>query len=92
MTGAEPNKFSHGWGDFAGMLDVLETGIGSGPWLLGERFSAADVMVGSAVHFLAEAGAMPESRSLEAYVSACLARPAYQRTLAADAAIENHDV
>ena len=84
LSGMESNKFSHGWGDFDSMTGVLEKALRKGPWLLGESFSAADVMVGSAVHFLAQAGVLPAQGVLADYVAACLERPAYQRTLAAD--------
>ena len=36
-----------GFGDFDRVFDVLEAAVATGPWLLGERFSAADVMIGS---------------------------------------------
>ena len=84
LTGAAPNRVSHGWGDFDAMLSVLESGLSQGPWLLGDSFSAADVMVGSAVHFLSQAGVLPEEGRLGDYAAACLARPAYQRALAAE--------
>ena len=45
FTGVEPNRLSSGWGDFDTMIEVLEAPLRS-PWLLGDTFSAADVMVG----------------------------------------------
>ena len=85
MAGWETSKFSRGWGDYDSMIETLEGGLDPGPWLLGERFSAADVMVGSTVNFLKLFGVLPESAVLEAYCQRCLARPAYQRALAIDA-------
>lgn len=84
MSGAEPNKHSHGWGDFESMVATLEGTLARGPWLLGERFSAADTLVGSSLHFLSQLNVLPESEALKAYVERCVDRPAYQRTLAAD--------
>lgn len=84
LSGRDTNKVSHGWGSFDTMVRVLEQALSTGPWLLDTYFSAADVMVGSAVHFLAEADLLPDGGVLADYVSACLSRPAYQRTLAAD--------
>lgn len=84
LAGWETSKFAHGWGDYDTMIATLEGGLAPGPWLLGERFSAADVMVGSTVNFLKLFGILPESAVLEAYVERCLARPAYQRALAID--------
>lgn len=35
-----------GWGERRRVLDVLDAALSEGPWLLGENFSAADVMLG----------------------------------------------
>lgn len=82
FAGWEPNKFQHGWGDFDTMIRTLEAGLSNGPWILGSKFSAADVMLGSSAHFLKMFGILPESKVIEAYIERCLERPAYQRTLA----------
>lgn len=84
FTGAKTNRLSSGWGDFDLMIDTLEKGIGDGPWLLGDEFSAADVMVGSSANFMKQFGILPASAQLEAYVARCLERPAYQRALEID--------
>lgn len=81
----EVNRGTSGWGDFDLMIEVLEKGLEQGPWLLGERFSAADVLVGSSVYFMKLFGILPENAVIEAYVERCLARPAYARALARDA-------
>lgn len=36
-----------GWTDFERAQDVIESELGEGPYLFGERFTAADVMIGS---------------------------------------------
>ena len=41
-------------------------------------------MLGSSAVFLRMFGMLPESPILEAYADRCLARPAYQKALAAD--------
>lgn len=79
--GWKPNKIASGWGDFNIMIETLAKGLESGPWLLGERFSAADVMVGSSVYFLKAFGILPDNAVLNDYVERALARPAYQRAL-----------
>ena len=85
LTSGEPNKVSHGWGDFDTMVDTLTAALAKGPWLLGGAFSAADVMVGSSTHFLKQMNVLPDTGPLNEYVERCLARPAYQRALAKDA-------
>ena len=64
------------------MITTLEAGLKPGPWLLGERFSVADVMVGSTVVFMRMFEILPESRVLGDYADRCLARPAYQKAMA----------
>ena len=82
LSGAETNRLSHGWGDFESMIATLETGLGDSPWILGDRFSAADVMLGSSVVFMRLFKLLPESTRLSAYADRCLARSAYQAALA----------
>jgi glutathione S-transferase len=82
VGGWEPNRGAHGWGDFDTMLKTLERGLADGPWLLGERFSAADVMVGSTAAFMRMFNILPDSAAIGAYVDRCLARPGYQRAMA----------
>lgn len=81
----KPNRVSHGWGDFPSMIEMLRGGLKEGPWLLGEQFSAADIMVGSGVVFMRMFGILPEHEDLNAYADRCLARPAYARAMAMDA-------
>jgi glutathione S-transferase len=76
-----------GFGDFDRVFDVLEAAVATGPWLLGERFSAADVMIGLDLHFGIDIFKLVPSRpALRAYVDRCLARPALQRAKAIEVA------
>ena len=84
FNGVEGNRFSSGWGDFDAMVETLEAGLSRGPWILGDRFSAADVMLGSSAVFLRTFGILPESAALESYADRCLERPAYQKARALD--------
>lgn len=81
----EVSRATCGWGNFDSMVEVLERGLKAGPWLLGERFSAADVLVGSSVYFMKLFGILPQSAVLAEYADRCLARPAYAKALARDA-------
>ncbi len=82
MGGWETSRVSHGWGDFETMLQTLEEGLEPGPWLLGDRFSVADVMVGSTAAFMGMFGILPDSARIAAYVERCLERPAYRKAMA----------
>ncbi|MGK2285624.1 glutathione S-transferase family protein [Pedomonas sp. V897] len=76
-----------GWGSFDKVMDVVEAAVTPGPWLLGDRFTAADVAMGSSLWFGMTVLKVVKDRSgIEAYVDCCTARPAFQRALAIDTA------
>ncbi len=74
----EPNRASNGWGDFKTMISTLSTGLGGNPWILGDHFSAADVMLGSSVHFMQLFNLLGDEPELTEYVERCRERPAFQ--------------
>ena len=65
-----------GWTDFETVKDVIEGELGGGPYLFGDWFTAADVMIGSMFIWKRMWGGAPERPKLEAYVDRLLARPA----------------
>ena len=75
---------AHGWGSFDLMLKVLGDGLARGPWVLGERFTAADVLLGTSCNFLRQFKILDNEPGLFAYTDRCLARPAFQRATALD--------
>ena len=77
----EPARTRSGWGDFELMIETLEEGLRGKEWILGDTFTAADVMLGSSAVFLRMFGMLPDSDVLNAYADRCLARPAYQEAL-----------
>ncbi|PNE11267.1 MAG: glutathione S-transferase [Beijerinckiaceae bacterium] len=78
---------SAGFGDFDRVFDLVEAAVATGPWLLGEKFSAADVIIGSDLYFGIDIFRLVPSRpALRAYVDRCLARPALHRAKAIEAA------
>ena len=85
FSGAKPNRGRHGWGDLASMIETLEAGLDGREWIMGDQFTAADVMLGSSVVFMRLFDMMPESETLSAYADRCLARPAYQKAMRFDA-------
>src|SRR5262249_45626333 len=75
------------WGDATQVFDVLDKALEKGPWLLGDMFSAADIIVGSGLNFAVRTFKMVPTRpSFDRYIDACAARPAFQRAtvIAAD--------
>jgi glutathione S-transferase len=65
-----------GWTDFETAKDVVESELGAGPYLFGDWFTAADVMIGSMFAWKRQWGGPPERPKLAAYVDRLLARPA----------------
>jgi len=84
FTSAQPSAVAHGWGSFPLMLEVLRDGLARGPWVLGERFSAADVLLGTSCNFMRQFKILENEPGLFAYVDRCTARPAFQRATALD--------
>lgn len=71
-----------GWGDRASMLATLDEALSVGPWLLGERFSAADVMLGSLISIVLFNSRLPDPpASFTAYDARLKERPAYRRAV-----------
>lgn len=79
-TKIEMNPVAAGWGDAQRVIDVLDAALQKGPWLLGEEFSAADIVIGSGLNFGVRLFKMIPSRpSFDGYIARCMARPAFQR-------------
>ena len=72
------------YGDYETTISVLEKGIEKGPWFLGERYSAADVYVGSAIAWGLQFKLLPERGAFKCYAARLAERPARQRALAID--------
>jgi glutathione S-transferase len=82
FSSAPASAAAHGWGSFELMLDVLRGALSRGPWILGERFSAADVLLGTSCHFMRQFKILENEPDLSGYVDRCMARPAFQRATA----------
>jgi glutathione S-transferase len=76
-----------GYGSYSGVLGVLEGAVAPGPFLLGERFSAADVYVASAIAWGMMTKSLEPRPAFQAYAGRCAERPAFQRAAAQDDAL-----
>lgn len=65
-----------------GRLGRLNDAIGGKDYLAGE-FTVADIAMATVLREAVEAGLIAEQPRLQAYLDRCLARPAFQRALAA---------
>ncbi len=74
-----------GWGDFDTVIGVLRDAVSRGSYLMGERFTAADVIIGSGLRWGMMFKAVPELPEFVAYTKRLMDRPAAQRATAKDA-------
>ncbi|MEO7337636.1 MAG: glutathione S-transferase C-terminal domain-containing protein [Caldimonas sp.] len=73
------------YGDYETTIRTLNDQLGRGPWLLGERFTAADVLWGTALGWTVMFGLVPKSPEVEGYLARFDARPAVIRAREKDA-------
>jgi glutathione S-transferase len=74
---------SAGWGSFDKVFNVLSEVLSASPYLLGEKFSAADVLIASDLHFVIDMFKLLAPRpEFSAYMQRCFARPAFARAQA----------
>jgi glutathione S-transferase len=72
------------YGDFDTVLSTLLGQLARGPYFLGERFTALDILWGQGLAWILEFGLVPSSSLLRDYVARIQARPAVVRALAKD--------
>ncbi len=75
------------YGDYETMLKTLTDQLAAGPYLLGERFTAADVLWGSALRWTTMFKLVPETDVVTAYIARVTSRPAFARAAKIDADI-----
>jgi glutathione S-transferase len=73
------------YGDFETMLRTLTGQLAKGPFLLGDRFTAADVLWGAALTWTTMFKLVPELPVIVEYIGRCGARPSVARAKARDA-------
>ena len=75
------------YADYDTMLGALEAQLATGPYLLGDRFTAADVLWGIALNWTLNFGLVPKTDVFVRYAERIAARPAFRRVEQADAAM-----
>ncbi len=76
-----------GYGSFERVIDVLEQAVAAHPYIAGDRFTAADVYVGSQVIWGMQFGWLPKREAFADYAARLIERPAYLRAAALDDAL-----
>jgi glutathione S-transferase len=79
-----PRRGTLGYGDFDTAMNVVAKAVESGPWLMGEHFTAADVVLGSHVRWGTMFKLVPGRKEFLDYAARIAARPAAQRAEAKD--------
>jgi glutathione S-transferase len=72
------------YGDYDTMLKTLTDQLAKGPYLLGDRFTAADVLWGTALTWTTMFKLVPELPVIKAYIDRLNARPSVARVRAKD--------
>lgn len=74
---------------FADAIAHVERTLAASSYIAGDRFTAADTAIGSALHWgLDILGILPESPVFRAYLGRLSRRPAFHRTISHDDAVE----
>jgi glutathione S-transferase len=73
------------YGDYETMLATLAGQLEPGPYLLGDRFTAADVLWATALTWTTRFKLVPELPVIQQYIDRVNARPAFARVRAKDA-------
>lgn len=79
-----------GWGRYDDVLDTLTGAIAadsSGPWLLGERFTMADIIFGGTLRYMLQFEMIEPREEFVAYTNSLSVRPSQQRAQAVNASV-----
>lgn len=81
-AGWDVNPASVGWGTWESMLASTREAIGAGPWVLGERFTMADVCLGATLRSLTRFEMLPLEPLFLDYIERLSVRPAAMKAAA----------
>ena len=84
---APEQKRMMGFGDYADMLNGMESAISGRDYILGDEFSAADVYFGSQVGWGLQFGSIEKRPAFERYNERLQSRPAFKRASQIDDAL-----
>jgi glutathione S-transferase len=75
----EARRAALGYGDFDTVINVVADAVARGPYILGEQFTAADVVIGSTLRFGMLFKLLPERPEFTTYAGRLAQRPALRR-------------
>src|SRR4051812_25269519 len=79
-----------GYGSYKDVMNALEAAVSQGDYLVGDRFTAADVYVGSHIGFGLQFGTIEKRPGFERYVARLGTRAAFQRAQKIDDDLAAH--
>jgi glutathione S-transferase len=82
-----PRAGALGYRDIDALADLIAKALAAGPYLMGEQFTAADVVIGAAVRWGMMFKLLPERPGFADYAARLSQRPAVQRADAKDKAL-----
>ena len=74
-----------GWVAVENAMPFIVKTLSAEPYILGEKFSGADILYATTFAMFGASPMMPKSEVIDGYVQRCLERPAYARAMAKDA-------
>ncbi|MHA1517014.1 MAG: glutathione S-transferase family protein [Alphaproteobacteria bacterium] len=80
----QPRRGMLGYGDYDSVMEVTAKAVEPGPYILGDQFTAADVIVGSTLRWGLSFKLTPYLKEFTDYVARLEERPALQRAVALD--------
>lgn len=80
----EPRRGTLGYADFDTVMEVVAKAVAKEPYLMGEQFTAADVVVGSTLRWGMMFNLLPKRQEFVDYVARLEHRPALRRATEAD--------
>jgi glutathione S-transferase len=86
-SGGEFNVRAIGWGNYDDMVSATASALAAGPYILGERFSMVDTILGGTLRYMLMFKMMEPTPLFTAYVSRLESRPAFQRAKDRNAAV-----
>ena len=82
-----PRRAMLGYGDFDMTMNVVAKAVETGPYIMGEQFTAADVVIGANIRWGMIFKMLPERKEFVDYAARLAVRPATQRADAKDKAL-----
>ncbi|MBK0393136.1 glutathione S-transferase family protein [Ramlibacter algicola] len=87
VSGWTYKEVAAGWGNYDSMIAAAESALAHGPFVLGEQFSMADVVLGGLLRFMLQFKTIEPRAAFTGYVARLDQRPAFQRAEARNLAM-----